>query len=1037
MDKTTQPEKAIRDKEEIWDKEKPHLWTMPASADFLTSLTSELLRHYSDQPQQLARITIFLPTRRATRALSRAFSKQHPDPILLPVMRTLSDIDTLDLLDIEALVPFDQLPADLKAPQTPTMVRQFWIAHLARAYLEKNHPDGHAPSWPLALNAADSLTHLLDAMLAEEIDPDKVKDIVPEEYAAHWQNNLKFLEIILQQWPLERARLGTIDPAQKRSALLNTLADIWQKKPPQNPIIIAGSTGSLPAVAHLMRVVAEMPQGHVILPGLDTRMEVSEWNQLDDPHPQMGMKHLLEKYFPEIERQKIPNWPHETKKQKASFSREELIRLALQPANSTDGWHRQINHLRQQPSLEQAIKGLHIATLADEDSEAEAIALLMRECAQEKTKTCHLITPNRLLAKRVSEKLRRWDIHIDDSAGVTLGASLRGEFLQLVANWLPNPSDPVALMALLHHKLFTGGLDAAPLSLARDQIDFALRGFRPGEGFTALEERLRYGFLWLSWDDDPQPFWQQKREKRWQQMAPLVSALKTAYQMWHQQFARDKAIDSARLLQAHLDCAQYLSTTETAEAPIWMERDGEAIAQIAQDFLDLPNLQPRLSARDYPHFFAALLENQQLYQTGLTHPRLTILGPLEARLLQADRVILGGLNEGTWPSSGTQDPFLSRPMRDILTLPSPERRIGLAAHDFAQSCAAPEIYLTRSQRAERAPTTPSRWLLRLQNILQGLGLYHQVDQSKKLMAWRDALYTVPPAEQVQISRPTPKPAVHLRPRKLSITRVETLIRDPYSIFARYILHLAPLDPLDAKADASLRGTLLHAILAEAIDKYFDAPAEDLRERLQEILDRRLTEGHFPEWLQALWRSRMEKSFAWFASFHADQRQHYPKTLLEHKGELTLDDFPAGPFTLTAKADRIDFNEKGHSAIIDYKSGTVPSGKVARLFNPQLQLTALILLNGGFKNLTPKQIDRLALIKIWNRKEDDKDDLIFEDDDLSHLIEDAQKHALDHLRAYDAEKIPYLSQPRAQFLNRFGDYDHLARRGEWASQGGED
>ncbi len=133
----------------------------------------------------------------------------------------------------------------------------------------------------------------------------------------------------------------------------------------------------------------------------------------------------------------------------------------------------------------------------------------------------------------------------------------------------------------------------------------------------------------------------------------------------------------------------------------------------AMDPAGEPSLLLEIAPDEFPDIFDALIATETVRDVRAHHPRLAILGPLEARLQHFDRIILGGLNEGGWPGQARNDPFLNRPMKAEIGLSTPERRIGQAAHDFQQLSGLGEVIYTRSLRAEGAPTVASRWLQRL------------------------------------------------------------------------------------------------------------------------------------------------------------------------------------------------------------------------------------------------------------------------------------------------------------------------------------
>ena len=201
-----------------------------------------------------------------------------------------------------------------------------------------------------------------------------------------------------------------------------------------------------------------------------------------------------------------------------------------------------------------------------------------------------------------------------------------------------------------------------------------------------------------------------------------------------------------------------------------------------------------MRAADYPAFYRSLAEEVTIRLRAPTHPRIFIWEPYESRLQHPDVVVLGSLNEGTWPQAADPGPWLNRPMRQALGLPAPEERIGDAAHIFTSLLGVGQVYLTRAAKIDGVPTVPSRWLLRLQALLAGVG--HAAQADRPWLAWaRERNALAGPARPVRA--PEPRPALALRPRQLSATTIERWIANPYAVFAERILgleqHLRMLD----------------------------------------------------------------------------------------------------------------------------------------------------------------------------------------------------------------------------------------------------
>ena len=185
-----------------------------------------------------------------------------------------------------------------------------------------------------------------------------------------------------------------------------------------------------------------------------------------------------------------------------------------------------------------------------------------------------------------------------------------------------------------------------------------------------------------------------------------------------------------------------------------------------------------------------------------------IWGLLEARLQSAELIVLGGLVEGVWPPLVEPGPWLSRPMRTAVGLPSPEEAVGQAAHDFARPPARRRcVVLSCPRRRDGAPAVPARWLTRLDMFLKGQA--GRALPEHPAADWARAAGSAGRRAR-PVRPPEPRPPAALRPRRLSVTEIETWLRDPYAIHARHVLQLRPLDPLDQETDAADYGVLVHA-----------------------------------------------------------------------------------------------------------------------------------------------------------------------------------------------------------------------------------
>lgn len=989
----------------------PAVFTIPPGAPFVDALAAGLMAEAGGDPLALARMTVLLPTRRGCRALHEAFLRRAEGrPLLLPRMRPLGDLDPDDLMGGGEEVADGGFAAELP-PAMPPLRRQL---RLAREILDAAvGPDGTPPTAEQAARLAAELARLLDQVQTEQLSLDGLERLVPEDYAAHWQRTIDFLALLRERWPALLQEEGCLDPAERRNRLLAAQAEAWRRNPPKDPVIVAGSTGSIPATAELMAVVAWLPTGWVVLPGLDRDAEEAEWRAIrDDPvHPQHGMAVLLERLG--LDRAAVADWPLHGVTQTPP-TRARIVAEAMRPAPTTESW-REIRGRIDPERWRLALRGVRRIDCPGPQEEAGVIALLLRHALEQPERRAALVTPDRELARRVAAELRRWNVDIDDSAGRPLGDTPPGAYLRLVAELVAEAAAPVPLLAALKHPLAACGHEPGVFrALVRRLERAVLRGPRPAAGLAGLLRATAHA-----------------EDEHRDELVALVETLNDILAPFDALAHRQRA-DVAELLEAHVTAAERLARTPDlpGAARLWAGDAGEAAAGFVAELGQAAAAFAPIPGRQYPALFARLMSGIVVRPRYGGHPRLAIWGPLEARLQHADLLILGGLNEGIWPPEPAVDPWLSRPMRRDFGLPPPERRIGLAAHDFAQALGAPEVVLTRSLRVEGTPMVPSRWLQRLDGLLDSVGLADALERPTLPLAWQGMLDR--PAAVRPAAPPAPRPPVHARPRRLSATQVETWMRDPYATYARHVLRLKKLDPLDADPGAADRGTFIH----QALERFVTAhpgplPADALdrllacgREAFGPALDRPAV------W--AFWWPRFERIARWFIEQERKRRGELAASFTECRGEMELSG-PAGPFLLTATADRIDVLRDGRLVILDYKTGQPPKpNDVALGFSPQLPLEAAIAASGGFPGVPTGAIAELAYWRLSGG--DPAGEISAMRADAAALAAEAKAGLERLIAAFDDPATPYESRPRADSAPRFSDYEHLARVREWSAIG---
>lgn len=985
---------------------KPAVYTIPPDVAFVDALAAHLLAQHREAPLDLPRVRVLVPTRRSCRALTMAFHRLQGDrPTLLPSISPLGDIDedelSLDYADIlGADCAFDVPPA------IRPIRRQLLLARLVLALRgEITLPDQ-------AARLARELARLIDQVHTERCSWDNLDLLVPDEFADHWQITLRFLRLVTQHWPAVLDEEGCIDPADRRNRLLAAQTAAWTARPPQTPIVVAGSTGSVPAVADLIRVVATLPFGTVVLPGLDTAADDAAWDAISQEpwHPQHGMGRLLDHIG--LRPSEVRPWPVPPELASARRrGRSALVNQALHPA--TLAIARQAAEI---PAA--AVTGIAQIDLPGPEEEARAIALLMRQALEDPQQTAALITPDRPLARRVAAELRRWDIALDDSAGRPLGDTPVGAYFRLIARMVAERFAPVPLLAVLKHPLAQAGLPPGQYRHQVRALELAvLRGPRPAPDVDGLRRAAGVSGSAVAID--------------------VVDRLGRAVAPFAALFEADTC-PLSELLAAHVAAAEALAAGETEDgaAALWLEDDGEALAEFLDVMLEAADGIEIAKPASYPAFLDTLLVGQVVRPAWGQHPRLAVWGPIEARLQHADVVILGSLNENSWPPHVHASPWMSRPMLRAFGLPAPERRIGLSAHDFCQSIAAETVWLTRSRRVEGTPTVPSRWLTRLHTWMESLDPPLTFDSGAQWQAWQSLLDVADPAERGRIGPPSPCPPVAARPRRLSVTRIETWMRDPYAIYAEFVLGLRALEPVDVDPTTADYGAFIHKALEILIRRHpeqlphgaYEQLLQCGREALAPLVDR--------VGVRAFWWPQFQRIAQWIIDVEREREGSVRRSLSEVSGSLSFL-APGGRFAVTATADRIDVLNDGGVTIIDYKTGSIPSEReIAEGFAPQMPLEAAIAIRGGFAELPPAPVRSIEFWQLRGRREGGRRRVF--DQPVDALAEAAIQGVARLVAAFDDPDTPYQARPRASASPRYSAYEHLARVKEWATaeEGGD-
>jgi ATP-dependent helicase/nuclease subunit B len=967
--------------------DRPRLFALPPGADFPAELVRGLIERSHDKaPEAMARVTLYLNTGRMLRAVRAAFDRHGTR--FLPRFRLVTDL-ALD-------------PAPGLALPVPPLQRRLELMRFVTALA---NGDAGFASPAAAIDLADSLARLLDEMQGEGVRSEifEVADFA-DDHAIHWEQSLKFIRIVTRY-------LGSDDrpdPEGRRRKIVERLVGRWQNAAPPDPVIVAGSTGSRGTTLAFMRAVATLPQGAVLLPGFDFDMPISGWNSLVsghipiEDHPQYRFLALLRSL--EADPSEVQEWRSGSA---PDALRNRAFSLALRPAPVTDRW------LSEGPSLGDlslATRSVTVIEATTPREEAGAIALILRKAVEDGRRAA-LVTPDRVLSRRVAAALDRWGIVPDDSAGRPLIQSAPGRFLRQVSILGQPPIGADVLFALLKHPLTaTGTDDRGPHLRYTRELELLVR--RKG---IAFPDRMFISNWATNSKDDAQIGW-----AAW--VSDIVELATPS-----------GSRPLSRWIDAHLASAEYIAHGPQGfgtESELWREAAGEVARRTMRNLASMADAAPEFGAADYASLIVSVLSAESVRETQAAHPLVAIRGTLEARVQGADLMILAGLNEGTWPGTPDPDPWLSRQMRRKAGLLSPERQIGLSAHDFQQAAGADEVVLSRAKRDDEADTVPSRWMSRIISLLSGLpeqggptalaGMRARGEVWLRRARSADAPrrdHFAPPAV-----RPAPRPPVDVRPKELPVTDISKLIRDPYAIYASRILRLRRLDPLLPRPDARLLGTVLHSIMEIFIrDRPEDETIEAARSRLRAVAEQ-VVDDRVP-WpgTRRIYLAKLDRVAGGFVADEARRMTEGRALLIEESGSVQLGSVD---FRLTARPDRIDLLKDGGLHIYDYKSGKPPSVKQQDHFDKQLRLEAAMAERGGFASLGARRVAEAYHIGLGTDAGEHPAKLTPE-----ILVETWA--GLEALIATYARRETGYSSRRAVFqIRTAGDYDHLARAGEW-------
>lgn len=1023
----------------------PNVFTIAAGQSFLPTVAEALCSGnliegfaYDGDPLALSRATIFVPTRRAARELRSALMDHlGGSSILLPQIRPLGEFDEDAQLfegNAEEIVkvppPIDTLERQLMLGRMIAQWTNHLTDHLRGLYKEEEltTPVSTADAFWLAKD----LANLIDQLQTEDLSFADIQAAGDAEVSQWWDVTLAFLQILRTEWPAILKDRNRIDPAEHRNAMLRGEAKRLGALQPTDPVIVAGSTGTIPATADLISTIAKLPGGAVVLPGYDLDMSDATAELLNKPvelssaisHPQFGMHHLVHKMGanglvrPLGDQQSI-----------SMKARDQWVKTALEPAPQTFRWN-----MNREKFDDAAFEDVAILNAPNEREEAACIAAALREAIANPKTTTALVTPDRMLARRVVTELARYGIEADDSGGTPFDATAQGSLLAFVFSVVFEPGDPAALLALLKNPIVQIGVDVQTHNMQTAWLErLALRGGVGRFSIDTLVDFIEAQLAKLRDDESYRPDWVRKLTSEEEQQAKMIAErLQAAFAPLSNLASMSEKLTLETALTATILVLEALAKDDTGDhSPLYAGEAGTMLRNALTQFMASESGLV-FEASQWPEILRAVTSGLLVKPNSGGHPRVAIWGALEARLQSVDFLVLGGLNEGIWPQQTSNDPFLTRGMKMRMNMQPPERRIGLASHDFQMGMGQKKVLLTRSARIENAPAVASRWVQRLETLA---GKQATKELHKRGERYLHIVRAIEATENKPLEkRPNFAPPLYARPKHFSVTEIERLRRDPYAIYAKRILDLKPLDPLTRDPDAAERGTLIHKILEDITLAGLNYSNDDVAGEIQDIAARVFEKVALPDDIEIIWRARFDALVGALIEWERGRDE----LGVTRYAEIRANKLPIADtgVTLGGRPDRLDQRRDGLIDIVDFKTGGAPSAKqVQTLLAPQMPLEVALLKRGGFSDVNGDAAELLYITLGPTGKVDVKNVCGTGKNavDANELGQAAWEKLVQIINYYADEKNGYISRAVPALQHDYGgEYDHLARVLEWSA-----
>lgn len=941
---------------------------------FSDDLVEGIFEKFGKDSSYLSKIKIFLPNRRSVIALREAFlRKSDNQAMLLPAIKPIADIG------FEESLIFDEISHELL--ELPTVISDIRCKAILTKLIYKwqcqrlGQPDANVIQ---SVQLADDLKDILQLTKQHQVDLSLIAEILPSDLANHWQSTLEFFSILFSNWEEILKEQGLIDKQTYQYKVLKMLQNAWQTKQPEYPIIIAGSTGSIPVVADFIKAITNLKKGYVVLSGLDCDVDDEIVAHIDESHPQYYLNKLLNHL--QTTRNDIENWCSN----KLQLScKNNIIQNIMLPANLSYRWQD-----IKQDTLD--FSDYEILELDDSYEEAKTVSLILKQALDNPSQTACLVTLDSHLAIKVKSIMCRWDILINDSNGIELKNTSVANFFVLIVDMLQSNYAPIELLSCLKHPLASFGLKKGEQkSLIRKIEKSLLRGARPQNILKQIADI-------------------------YPNIANILDKAKNLHQLLHAPQA-----DLSKIIDEHIKFAELLANTddESGEIVMWQNDYGEQFKTFLDEFANNAYYLGDFNPVSYLGVFNAFISGIKWRAKYGFHPRVSILTPQEARLQNFDIVIIGGLNEGVWPRTAKIDAWLNNTMRQKLGLPTAQDAIGKSAHDFANVFCSPKVFLTRAKKNGTTQNVASRWLLKTDAIIKITNNQHQVKPKLDWTKWAKILNNPDKIEYDQL--PSPTPDTKYRPKVLSVSTITKLMSNPYEVYASKILNLKPLKKIDEDPTSADFGNIVHEVIDYFTKSYPNGSFDFCLENFMQVGQNEFDRQSISPSLKILWWARFELIAKWFVNQDILRRDQLKEIFSEISGEYEILDH-----IITAKTDRIEIYQDNKAKIIDFKTGSIPfKSEVLLGYAPQLVIEALILNKGGFKVQSTT-----SDIEYWKLNKVSSINLAYSNKktNIEQLLVSVEAGITELIAKFSKSSTPYLCYPNPQNRPKFDDYKHLSR-----------